>query len=153
LFRHFIRARYSQSSEISRNLFTQFASDLDAIATNVLAIPNRLIYAFTSIILFATFGFDIGKSSDQNKGKRQTLIISIIIFMYFFLVLTEVFLFKKATRLSIAARKRYEEDNKFIYERINGLEYIKAVSGEEREEEKVDRKLDTTFRRNKYSLL
>src|SRR5205085_11542457 len=112
LFRHFIRARYSQSSEISRNLFTQFASDLDAIATNVLAIPNRLIYAFTSIILFATFGFDIGKSSDRNKGERQTLIILIIIFMYFFLVLIEVFLFKKATRLSIAARKRYEEDNK-----------------------------------------
>ncbi|CAG8561395.1 8329_t:CDS:1 [Paraglomus occultum] len=52
----------------------------------------------------------------------------------------------------MAAKRRQEEDNKIIYERINNLEYIKAVSGEKYEEEKVDRQLDSTFRRNKKSL-
>lgn len=35
LFRHFIRAKYPNSSEISRNLITQFASDLDSIAYSI----------------------------------------------------------------------------------------------------------------------
>jgi hypothetical protein len=35
LFRHFIRAKYTNSAEISRNLLTQFASDLDAIAYDI----------------------------------------------------------------------------------------------------------------------
>src|SRR6185312_12742125 len=35
---------------------------------------------------------------------------------------------------------------------INNLEYIKAVSGEKYEEKKIDRQLDSTFRKNKKSL-
>ena len=44
-------------------------------------------------------------------------------------------------------KKRYEEDNKIIYERINNLEYIKAVSGEKYEEKKVGKQLDSTFQK------
>jgi hypothetical protein len=35
LFRHFIRAKYANSSEVSRNLITQFADDLDEIAYSI----------------------------------------------------------------------------------------------------------------------
>jgi len=61
-------------------------------------------------------------------------------------------LFKKASKLNVAAKKRQEEDNKVIYERINNLEYIKAVSAEKYEEKKVDQQLDSTFQKNKKAL-
>jgi hypothetical protein len=35
LFRHLVRAKYTNSSEVSRNLITQFADDLDEIATSI----------------------------------------------------------------------------------------------------------------------
>lgn len=68
------------------------------------------------------------------------------------LIISQILLFRKAGKLSLAAKKRMEEDNKIIYERINNLEYIKAVSGEKYEEEKIGKQLDATFRKNKKSL-
>ena len=35
LFRQFIRAKYANSVEVSRNLITQFASDLDEISYSI----------------------------------------------------------------------------------------------------------------------
>jgi hypothetical protein len=35
LFRHFIRAKYPNSTEVSRNLITQFADDLGEISYNI----------------------------------------------------------------------------------------------------------------------
>src|ERR1044072_6730090 len=64
----------------------------------------------------------------------------------------EYFLFSQAAKMSVKAKKRSEEDNKVIYERINNLQYIKAVSGEKYEEVKIDKQLDTTFRKNKKAL-
>ena len=64
----------------------------------------------------------------------------------------ELFLFSQAAKMSVKAKKRYEEDNKVIFERINNLEYIKAVSGEKYEEVKIDKQLDSTFRKNKKAL-
>src|SRR3954451_24406152 len=64
----------------------------------------------------------------------------------------DLFLFSQAAKMSVRAKKRHEEDNKVIYERINNLEYIKAVSGENYEEEMIDQQLDSTFRQNKKSL-
>ena len=46
-------------------------------------------------------------------------------------------------------KKRTEEDNKVIFERINNLEYIKAVSGEKYEEKKINNQLNSTFDKNK----
>ncbi|CAG8466280.1 11807_t:CDS:2 [Gigaspora margarita] len=117
LFRHFIRAKYANSVEVSRNLITQFADDLDEIAHDIWFIPNRLIYVLVSLFLLFKFGFE-----------------------------------DKATKLNITAKKRQEEDNKMIYERINSLEYIKAVSGEKYEEGKIGQRLDSTFRKNKRAL-
>lgn len=34
LFHHLLRAKYSNSAEVSQNLITQFASNLDSIAYN-----------------------------------------------------------------------------------------------------------------------
>src|SRR4051794_10552026 len=68
------------------------------------------------------------------------------------LMIIEIILFRKAGKLSIAAKKRYEQDNKVIYERINNLEYIKVVSGESYEEKKISKQLDSTFKKNKKSL-
>ncbi|CAG8689913.1 4733_t:CDS:2, partial [Ambispora leptoticha] len=117
LFRHFVRSKYANSSEVSRNLITQFADDLDEIA---------------------------------YRTAPRLLVIMLGLFAVLFVV--EIMLFKRASKLNLAAKKRQEEDNKIIYERINNLEYIKAVSGEKYEEERVDRQLDSTFRRNKKSL-
>ena len=67
-------------------------------------------------------------------------------------MIVEIILFRQASKLSIAAKKRYEEDNKVIYERINNLEYIKTVSGERYEEKKIEQQLNSTFQKNKKSL-
>lgn len=146
LFKHFIRAKYTNSSEVSRNLLTQFATDLDSIAFSSWFIPNRLIYVFFFIIYTILFDFNFGNEG-INKG-----FIAIIFSLFGLLMIIEIILFRKAGKLSIAAKKRYEEDNKVIYERINNLEYIKAVSGEKYEERKIDQQLNSTFEKNKRSL-
>ncbi|CAG8829117.1 15017_t:CDS:1, partial [Racocetra persica] len=146
LFRHLVRAKYTNSAEISRNLITQFADDLDEIAYSIWFIPNRLIYVAFSIFFLLRFDFNFG-------GPGTTLpLLAIVAGLFAILIIVEILLFKKASKLYMAAKKRQEEDNKIIYERINNLEYIKAVSGEKYEEEKVDRQLDSTFRQNKKSL-
>jgi len=146
LFRHFVRAKYTNSSEVSRNLITQFADDMDEIAYSIWFIPNRLIYVAFSIFLLLKFDFNFG-------GEGTTLpLLAIMLGLFAVLFVVEIMLFKRASKLNLAAKKRQEEDNKIIYERIDNLEYIKAVSGEKYEEERVDRQLDSTFRRNKKSL-
>ncbi|MCE8163629.1 MAG: ATP-binding cassette domain-containing protein [Candidatus Moeniiplasma glomeromycotorum] len=147
LFRHFIRAKYANSTEVSRNLITQFADDLDEISYSIWFIPNRLIYVAVSLLLILFFDFNMG-----GKGTTGPLLL-IVGGLFAILIIGEILLFKKASQLNMAAKKRLEEDNKVIYEKINNLEYIKAVSGEKYEEEKIDRQLDTTFRKNKKSLL
>ena len=146
LFRHFVRAKYTNSSEVSRNLITQFADDLDEIGYSIWFIPNRLIYVAVSIFLLLKFDFNFG-------GKGTTLpLLAIVLGLFTILFVVEIMLFKRASKLNLAAKRRQEEDNKVIYERINNLEYIKAVSGEKYEEERVGRQLDSTFRQNKKSL-
>jgi ABC-type multidrug transport system fused ATPase/permease subunit len=76
----------------------------------------------------------------------------IIFGLFSLLMIIEFILFGKASKLGVAAKKRYEEDNKVIYERINNLEYIKAVSGEKYEEKKIGKQLDSTFQKNKKAL-
>jgi ABC-type multidrug transport system fused ATPase/permease subunit len=146
LFRHLVRAKYTNSSEISRNLITQFADDLDEISYSIWFIPNRLIYVSVSIFLLLRFDFNFGK-----EGTTLPL-LAIVLGLFAILFIVEIMLFKRASKLNLAAKRRQEEDNKVIYERINNLEYIKAVSGEKYEEERVDRQLDSTFRQNKKSL-
>jgi ABC-type multidrug transport system fused ATPase/permease subunit len=74
----------------------------------------------------------------------------VLLFSFFFF--TIISLFKKSAELSIEAKKRYNQDNKVIFERINSLEFIKTVSGEKYEEKKVSEQLDETFEKNKKSL-
>src|SRR5437763_14086712 len=76
----------------------------------------------------------------------------IIFGLFSLLMIIEFILFGKASKLGVVAKKRSEEDNKVIYERINKLEYIKAVSGEKYEEKKVNQQLDSTFQKNKKAL-
>lgn len=60
LFHHLIRAKYSNSTEVSRDLVTQFASDLDEISYDIWFIPNRLIYVLVSLLFLFVFGFQGG---------------------------------------------------------------------------------------------
>ncbi|CAG8659203.1 2665_t:CDS:1, partial [Cetraspora pellucida] len=146
LFRQLVRAKYTNSAEISRNLITQFADDLDEIAYSIWFIPNRLIYVAFSIFFLLRFDFNFG-------GPGTTLpLLAIVAGLFAVLIIVEILLFKRASKLNMAAKRRQEEDNKIIFERINNLEYIKAVSGEKYEEEKVDRQLDSTFRKNRKAL-
>ena len=78
--------------------------------------------------------------------------MSITIASFLVLMASEIVLFRKATQLSVGAKKRYEKDNEMIYERINNLEYIKTISGEDYEREKITQQLKSTFHRNKKSL-
>jgi ABC-type multidrug transport system fused ATPase/permease subunit len=147
LFRHLVRAKYRNSSEVSRNLITQFADDLDEIADSIWFIPNRLIYVAFSIFFVLRYEFNFG-------GENNTLpLLGVVAFLFTILIVGLVLLFKKASKLSVAAKRRIEEDNKIIFERINNLEYIKTVSGENYEEKKISQQLDSTFRKNKKSLL
>lgn len=147
LFQQLIQAKYRNSSEISRSLITQFADDLDEIADNIWLIPNRLIYVAFSIFFVLRYEFNFG-------GKENTLpLLAIVVFLFITLIIGLVLLFKKASKLNVAAKRRVEEDNRIIFERINNLEYIKAVSGEKYEERKIARQLDSSFHKNKKSLL
>jgi ABC-type multidrug transport system fused ATPase/permease subunit len=147
LFRHFVRAKYSQGLKVAPELISQFASDLDMIAENIWFIPNRLIYMTVSIFYTLSYGFNFG------TGKINLKFLVILIILFSFLIATEVWLFSKAAKLNIAAKRRYEEDNKLIYEKINNLEYIKAVSGENYEVKKVAKQLGQTFSKNTKSLI
>ena len=62
LFRQFVRAKYHNASEVSPNLITQFASDLDIIGYGVWFIPNRLIYVVATILYHIIFDFNFGAS-------------------------------------------------------------------------------------------
>ncbi|WNE40306.1 MAG: Vitamin B12 import ATP-binding protein BtuD [Mycoplasmataceae bacterium] len=147
LFQHLIQAKYRNSSEISQSLITQFADDLDEIADNIWLIPNRLIYVAFSIFFVLKYEFNFG-------GKENTLpLLAIVVFLFTTMIIGLVLFFKKASKLNVAAKRRMEEDNRIIFERINNLEYIKAVSGEKYEEKKIARQLDSTFHKNKKSLL
>jgi len=77
--------------------------------------------------------------------------IALLLFssLFFFVFL----LLKQAVKLGIDAKRRYEEDNRIIFERINNLEYIKSNSSEIFEQFKVYETLDKTFQNNKESLL
>ena len=147
LFRHFINAKYKNSSEISRNLITQFTSDLDAISYDIWFIPNRLIYVATFLGFLFSFDFNFGNEEIINWP-----FLGIALGLFAVLIISQIILFKKASKLSLVAKKRLEEDNKVIYERINSLEHIKSVSGEEYEEEKINKQLDSTFKKNKKAL-
>ncbi|CAG8455829.1 2004_t:CDS:1 [Ambispora gerdemannii] len=148
LFRHFIRAKYANSVEVSRNLITQFASDLDEIAYSIWFIPNRLIYVTAAIACVIIYDFNFG----NEKGGINWGFLAIVFGLFVILIISEIILFKKASKINVAAKKRQEEDNKMIYERINNLEYIKSISGEKYEEEKVNQQLDATFQKNKKAL-
>jgi len=148
LFRHFIHAPYENSSEVSGNLINQFAIDLDYISRNIWFIPNRLFYVTTSITFYICFAFGFG-----NEGSINWRFMWIVIALFGALFLIIYYLFRKAIKLNTVAKKRYQLDNQHIYERINNLEYIKAVSGEKLEEEKLDKQLDSTFEKNRRSLL
>ncbi|MEG7979106.1 MAG: ABC transporter ATP-binding protein/permease [Mollicutes bacterium UO1] len=100
-----------------------------------------------AISCYALYEFNFGKD-----GKINWFFLVIAFALFLVLIISEVILFKKASKLNVAAKKRQEEDNKVIYERINNLEYIKAVSGEKYEEEKISQQLDDTFRKNEKAL-
>src|SRR5438128_7012387 len=98
LFRRFIRAKYANSAEISRNLITQFADDLDEISFSIWFIPNRLIYVAVSIFLLLRFDFNFG-------GEGTTLpLLAIVLGLFTFLLVVEIMLFKRASKLNLAAK-------------------------------------------------
>jgi ABC-type multidrug transport system fused ATPase/permease subunit len=106
-----------------------------------------LFYVFTTIFYYILFDFSFGRS-----GKVNWKFLAILFALFTLLVVVEMVLFSKAAKLSTEAKERYEKDNKMIYERINSLEYIKAVSGEKYDEKKIDQQLNSTFRQNKKAL-
>ena len=83
----------------------------------------------------------------------RTRFVLILIFLFAITFFIQFFLFKKAAKLSIEAKQRYEEENRYIFERINNLEYIKVTSGENYEQQKLGKLIDRNFQKNKKSLL
>ncbi|RHZ37130.1 ATP-binding cassette domain-containing protein [endosymbiont GvMRE of Glomus versiforme] len=148
LFHHFVQAKYPHSSQVSRNLFTQFTL-LDRVARDTWFIVNRGFYVFTSIIFLCTFDF-IARTRNYGFPLRFTLVV---LFLFAITFAIQYFLFKRATKLNIAKKHRYEKENRHIFERINNLEYIKTTSGENYEQKKLNKLLDRNFQKNKKSLL
>ena len=110
---------------------------------------NRGFYVFTSIIFLCTFDF-IARTRNYGFPLRFTLVV---LFLFAVTFAIQYFLFKRATKLNIARKHRYEKENRHIFERINNLEYIKASSGENCEQKKLNKLLDRNFQKNKKSLL
>jgi ABC-type multidrug transport system fused ATPase/permease subunit len=149
LFSILMNSSYENSSLISEKMITQFSSDLDSISNNIWNIPNRIIYVLTSV--FLSFIYDLGS---QSEGKEREFFHVLVVFVLFTsLFATIVFLLKKATILGIEAKKRYENDNRAIFERMRNLKYIKTNSSENFEQKKMSNLLEKTFQSNKLSLL
>jgi len=148
LFHHYIQAKYPRSSQVSQNLLTQFTL-LDRVARDTWFIANRGFYVLTSIIFLCTFDF-IARTKDYGFPLRFALVV-LLLFATTFTI--QYFLFKKAAKLNIERKKRYVEENRHLFERINNLEYIKVTSGEVYEQKKLNRLLDHNFQKNKKSLL
>lgn len=146
LFKVLVGSDYENSSEISGKMVTQFTSDLDNISANTWNIPNRLIYVFTSIFLNIYFDFNFG-------GKMNFSFIWIALSLFSSLFFFVFLLLRQAVKLGIDAKRRFEEDNRVIFERIKNLEYIKNNSSEKFENSVVSKTLDRTFQSNKESLL
>lgn len=145
LFLHFVKAKYSTSSQVAKDLFTQFTV-LDPIARETWFIANRTFYVFSSLAFLTIFDF---VKRSHVFPKRLVLVTSAFFITVFSITL---FLFKKAAKLGIAKKRRYQEENRHIFERINNLEYIKASSGEEYEKKRLDNLIDKNFQQNKESL-
>src|SRR6185503_6789984 len=154
LFRHFVQANYSRSSQIAPKLTTQFTLSQD-IARNLRFISNRIIYVLVAVFFLFRFGL-IGRDfKDQNEqvislDVSKFIWITVILFLTVFVV--EFLLFKKATQLNTAKKKRHQEENRHIFERINNLEHIKVNSGEAYEQRKLNKLVDKTFEKNKKAL-
>lgn len=148
LFSVLMRSSYEKSSSVADRMITQFSSDLDGISKNIWNIPNRLVYVLTSIALSFLFDF-------RSKEGEKTHVAFIVVICALFAVLSGVvaLLLKKSIVLGIEAKRRYEGDNRAIFERMRKLKYIKINSSEQVEQEKITGLLDNTFRSNKQSLL
>jgi ABC-type multidrug transport system fused ATPase/permease subunit len=147
LFNHFIQAKYSNSTQVSKNLLTQFGL-LDRISRVTWFIANRFFYILTTLIFLLKFDF-----LDPSKMGNPTRFVLILIFLFTITFAIQFFLFKKAAKLSVEAKQRYEEENRHIFERINNLEYIKVTSGENYEQQKLEKLIDHNFEKNRKSLL
>ncbi|KLL04097.1 MAG: ABC transporter ATP-binding protein [Mycoplasmataceae bacterium CE_OT135] len=154
LFHHFVQADYSRSSQIAPQLTTQFTLSQD-IARELWFIANRIIYVSVAIFFLFRFGLigrDFKDQHDQKISLDVSKFIWITLILFFAIFVVEFLLFKKATRLNTAKKKRHEEENRHIFERINNLEYIKTTSGEEYEQQKLNKLVDKTFKKNKKAL-
>ena len=89
----------------------------------------------------------------ERMSDSSTRFVLILIFLFSITFTIQFFLFKKAAKLSVEAKQRYEEENRHLFERINNLEYIKVTSGENYEQQKLEKLLDHNFQKNKKSLL
>ena len=94
--------------------------------------------------------FDFYQRIHHLSIARFSIVISLLIAIIF---LTQYLLFRKSAELAVAKKERYQEENRHIFERIQNLEYIKVISGEKLEEEKLNNLLDKNFEKNKQSLL
>lgn len=148
LFSILTNATYEKSSSISDKMITQFSSDLDGISRNIWNIPNRLVYVLTSIAL--SFFYDF-KSKDKEGTEFFYILIICALFTSLFAIV--IFLLKKSIVLGIEAKRRYEGDNRAIFERMRKLKYIKINSSENFEQTKIAELLGKTFQSNKNSLL
>lgn len=147
LFRHFIKSNYYRSFSVSKNLFTQFSSDLDLISYDIWFIPNRLIYALFSILYHVFFDFNFGVESPNLR------FIFVMIFIFSVLISAQLILFGFSDKINTVAKTRISKDNSVIYSSISRLQNIKSVSGEEYEKKKISDRLNKSFGENKLSLL
>jgi ABC-type multidrug transport system fused ATPase/permease subunit len=76
----------------------------------------------------------------------------IVIFLFLITFTVQYFLFKKSSKLSIAAKERRTGENSHLLGRIINLEHIKTNSGEAYEQEKLENLLDENFHKDKKSL-
>ncbi len=147
LFEILTSSSYEKSSETSSKMLTQFSSDIDNIAYDIWTVSNRLIYVTVSIVLNIRFIF-------KGQGKSfEYVLVSVILLLFASLFAVVYLLLRKSTSLSMEAKKRYEANNRFIFERISNLEYIKSASSEGLEMNKLDNHLNDTLKKNQRSLL
>jgi len=147
LLKKVLDTKYQYSSEVSRDLISQFSNDLDTISRYIWFIPNKLIISF--VYIFQVYKYDFNFGTEEGINWRFILIT---IFLFSFNIIEQIILYRKAIKKGLEAKLRNEEDNKEIWEKIYNLEYIKYVSGENYSYKKISKKLDDSFKKNMWYL-
>lgn len=143
----FLSSRFTDSAKIAKKVSSYVISDLKEISLPLFKLPNRMLLSLLSLVYIFSSGGIFGQ---DTKGLSTLLILSVI---FTILGIIYVTFLRMSSRYALKIKKTELRDNDKIFESVQNLEYIKTVSSEKEEIEKINAMLEKTHRTNQPSLI